>query len=1008
MNQSNSIIETLELTRGIVNLKNAPSTGFSAEKSHYIKQAEKIAIDFIYFSGEIPSIYIKQVQNFQTETVQEIAKIQKSIWNQGKVSLLYVESLTEVRVYNCFAQPIYEKKDILEIEHKIQLASYSKNKKDLEELVTVFGKVAIETGTFWKQKRYASQLKNQFRVNKTLITNFNIARKQLSELNLTDNTIIHNLLLRSLFLLYLEDRGATTASFYQSFDPNSSSYFEILKDKKSTYQLYRKLDFHFNGNLNPVTDKELEVVTEEHLNIIKKCFWSEINTSQQLRLFDWRIFDFSIIPIELISEIYEDFLSNQAKDGAYYTPNILVDFILNKELPYPSQNDFSYNKKILDPTCGSGIFLVQSLNRLLDRWTFANPAKKLNFDTIQEIVLNNIFGIEYNPEAIKVAAFSIYLTMLNRLEPKTLWEENKFPYLIYSPNNKEEELQGNNLFCMSSLEKGPFEDIEFDLVVGNPPFKREGLDSDAKKYLSDRMYAQEYSMAFLDRATVLCPNGKIALISTSKVLFNNAKGNGDNNFRKFLFQQNYVEEIYNLSIFRNVPKKDGNSLFPSAIGPSCIIFYSKNTPKHISNTILYCAPKTYLRNRVVNGLVIDDLDVKFLPRIECQKENSKIWKIAMWGMQRDFNLLNQFKDLPKLELLLNHNSFQKGTGFLPLNKSQKPKENLNIKSIPFIKPNKLNRFFTLPSKTIDIDSTVFSQFGCQEAYKAPHILIKEGIQNKKLCTSYLDYDCSFTKAIYGIHSKNSQELKILTSYLNSTFIIYYLFMTSSSWGIDRPRIKPYELLRLPDLLDRISNRKQKNLLQKINTIIQLKKSNEVYSQKDIDELEKSVDQELMTALNFTKEQKILIEDTVNLTIDAFSNKEKSIAYNPCQEKELKEYAKLAIDTLDNFLNEDNKTPIWASVYTSSSVPLNIVCLHFNNNNKNHTAHSIPKQGINKLLKELEEYSYTQFSQSVYFRKVMKYYKDDLIYIIKPNEKRFWSRSMALNDADEIIAELIHA
>lgn len=1005
MNPSNSIIETLELTKGIVKLDNVSSVDLSAEKSHYVKLAQKIGIDCIYFSGEIPSIYIKKVLNFQPKTIQRIAKIQKNIWNQGKVSLLYVESSTEVRVYNCFAKPISENKDTLEIENQIQLAAYSKNKQDLEELVTIFGKVAIETGSFWKQEQYASQLKNQYRVNKTLITNFNTTRKQLSELGLTDKTIVHNLLLRSLFLLYLEDRGATTKAFYQNFDKNISSYFEILKNKKCTYQLYQKLDTHFNGNLNPVTQEELKLVTEEHLDVIRKCFWSEINTSDQLRLFDWRIFDFSIIPIELVSEIYEDFLSNQAKDGAYYTPNILVDFILNKELPYPSKNDCSYEKKILDPTCGSGIFLVQSLNRLLDRWTFANPNKQLDFDTIQEIALNNIFGIEYNPEAIKVAAFSIYLAMLNRLEPKTLWEEKKFPYLIYSPDN-DKQPQGNNLFCMSSLGSGPFEDIEFDLVVGNPPFKREGLNPEAKKYLSVRGYAQEYSMAFLDRALDLSPYGKIALISTSKILFNNAKGDGDNNFRKFLFQKNYVAEIYNLSIFRNIPKKYGNSLFTSAIGPSCIIFYSKNVPQHASNTILYCAPKTYIRNRVVNGLVIDDVDVKYLPRIECQKENSKIWKIAMWGIQRDFSFIhNIFTKSQRLSHLIDH-EFDKGVGFRKSKSSGKP--NPFIEKMPFISTDNLDSFFTSVNNTKQIDYLFFQSIGNLKSYKAPHILIKEGIKKKKLFASYLDFDASFSESIYGIAHSDSNILKILTIYFNSKFIIYYLFMTSSSWGIDRPRIKPYELLNLPNLLDSINSKNRKNLLQKIDTIIQLKKSNELYTQEHIDELEKSVDQTLMAALNFSKEQQILIEDTVNLTIDAFANKEKSIAYKPCQEIELKDYAKLATETLDDFLNQDNKTPIWASVYTSSRVPLNIVCLHFNNDKKQHTVHNIPQQGIKKLLKELEEYSYTQFSQSIYFRKVMKYYKEDLIYIIKPNEKRFWSKSMALNDADEIIAELINA
>jgi hypothetical protein len=61
--------------------------------------------------------------------------------------------------------------------------------------------------------------------------------------------------------------------------------------------------------------------------------------------------------------------------------------------------------------------------------------------------------------------------------------------------------------------------------------------------------------------------------------------------------------------------------------------------------------------------------------------------------------------------------------------------------------------------------------------------------------------------------------------------------------------------------------------------------------------------------------------------------------------------------------------------------------------------------ISNLLKEIDNYTYEKFSQSVYFRKVVKYYNDDTIFLIKPNEKRFWSRSMAMNDADDIIIDV---
>ena len=59
-----------------------------------------------------------------------------------------------------------------------------------------------------------------------------------------------------------------------------------------------------------------------------------------------------------------------------------------------------------------------------------------------------------------------------------------------------------------------------------------------------------------------------------------------------------------------------------------------------------------------------------------------------------------------------------------------------------------------------------------------------------------------------------------------------------------------------------------------------------------------------------------------------------------------------------------------------------------------------------ILKDIEAYTYRKHSESIYYRKFIRYYSSDTIYIVKPNEKRCWSRSMGLNDADEIVAEIL--
>lgn len=91
----------------------------------------------------------------------------------------------------------------------------------------------------------------------------------------------------------------------------------------------------------------------------------------------------------------------------------------------------------------------------------------------------------------------------------------------------------------------------------------------------------------------------------------------------------------------------------------------------------------------------------------------------------------------------------------------------------------------------------------------------------------------------------------------------------------------------------------------------------------------------------------------------------------------------------------------------SRIPLNVVVLYFNQNKKADTVTELPEKQIGQILKEIEQHTYEEYAESIYFRKFLRYHNGkDITYIIKPNEKRFWSRSMGINDADEIIAEIL--
>ena len=129
-------------------------------------------------------------------------------------------------------------------------------------------------------------------------------------------------------------------------------------------------------------------------------------------------------------------------------------------------------------------------------------------------------------------------------------------------------------------------------------------------------FGKEMVLPFLHKSIEFCPDGEIALIFNTKVLTNTKKTY--QNFRQWLLNENYVEKLYNLSIFRKSPRNFGGQLFTSAIGPICIIYFQAKTPPKASNTIEYWAPKTYVKSNLIDGVLVDSTDIKFLPRTECQ------------------------------------------------------------------------------------------------------------------------------------------------------------------------------------------------------------------------------------------------------------------------------------------------------------------------------------------------------------------------------------------------------
>src|SRR5690606_26955907 len=323
-------------------------------------------------------------------------------------------------------------------------------------------------------------------VNERLFQNIKEVRNYLTNENTTnflDDKQANSLILRLIFIRYLIDRGIKIDDRFISggtTNDKRKSFSTLIKQPQRLNELFSNLNDKFNG----VLFKELDIqLNQTQSDFLANVFKGELQEQDSLfEGFFFEIFDFSIIPVEVISGIYESLIDEETRDlnSAVYTPSFLVDYILNDTVEDYLNKSQSSECTIFEVAVGSGIFLVQSLRRMIEKEIELNGRddKEAFSNKIRDIAKNNLFGIDINREALKVTCFSIYIALLDYQEPKdvekypfpTLLDENLFEANFFDTNHKFNEIvkQNNPRF-----------------ILGNPPWKNGSKDKIHMQYLKE-------------------------------------------------------------------------------------------------------------------------------------------------------------------------------------------------------------------------------------------------------------------------------------------------------------------------------------------------------------------------------------------------------------------------------------------------------------------------------------------------------------------------------------------
>lgn len=830
----------------------------SAGQAHYMRRAfYSIKVDGILCIEGKPTVYLKNF-NRPLQRIQ-VNDLHKSFWNQSTATLLILQDPQMLYIFSSMIGPENKTEEPIET-HRAFVDKLERIADTLEHYKLL---ERITTGEFYR--KYPKKFHPKGTVDSYLIHNL----IDLSDLLTHEDTIeyrrkINSFVGKLIFTCYLIDRGIISLDDYHIVSsPKINTLLALFehtslsKTRECLTKLFSALRDDFNGSMfEEDFESELSMLSESDFELLKKFLQGQKMSSSQMVLGFWA-YDFSVIPVETISAIYEALLgiedpAGKRAKGVFYTPRHLAEMVVDEAV---SDLLTLLDKRFLDPSCGSGIFLVTLFNRMADEWHKVNKAadERAKIHELSRLLIENLCGIDVNPTACRITCFSLYVALLDQLKPRylrTLQNNNGkiLPKLLAYESQQWQNVKQPSIFEGNFFSPNiPIHD-SFDVIVSNPPWPgrtatpdhvlKAWLDSEEnnpilkdpeipcqKAYRKSMFYPSDQSAhAFMWKAPLhLGKEGLCCMLLPSEVLLNKTDV-----FQKEWFKRTTVNRIIQLADYRRL-------LFEGAIRPCFIACLRSTSPDSATQEIEYIVPKYLGQDPRVGKIPILSDDIVMIPLKEIlnaaeKKTISILWKSRHTGSPRDWRLLNYLQQFPPLsDQSGGPNSdkpWKKGKGFqvwYQTGYDRNPETYGEPKPIPgnlddlYIEANQPKaRFVALSTDCITLreklkearykdprlpDSERHASFqGFRRSpqrclFEPPLVLINKGF-NRVL---FADFFVFYQESITGISGNEEDKdlLLFLSVYAQSRLASYFQYHTAGSWGIERPEVRVHELLRLP-------------------------------------------------------------------------------------------------------------------------------------------------------------------------------------------------------------------
>lgn len=954
---------------------------------------------FFYEAKSCPeaSFYFFSSQNFSKD---DLKTIHSRVWNENKVKLYFTKTKTEIRGYPSFTLP-EDQKEI----YQFALS------QDEESLVQSINKNKIDSGYFWIEKFEILKKRKKLKtVNEELIEALVRLKEELEKrfkifsISLSEKEeVIQALIDRTLFIKFLEDRHIINSGFYSHYFQENDDYKVFIQQRKKD-KLNRLFEIINKLFSNELFDKHKPKISKEYLNDdILECIYHMIamtGKDGQLSLFD---FEFDILPIEFIGHIYQVFQNEKkSEEGIVYTPENLAKLLVDETIGNSKQG------KILDPACGSGVFLVLALRKLIQNTEETSSLEKRLKHRI-ELLSRYIYGIEKSKIAYRITIFSLYLEVFHDLPSKELKE-----LIISKIQNLSDAAEvpklfqidlSNNIVCGNSLdtENPKFSNIQFDFILGNPPWKKVKDTEDENKYwklkqehVGNKQLSQIFMVKLKDWEHT---KTKFGLVVNSSNFYNE----DSQKFRKYFFSKYTIKTIYDLSEIKDL-------LFKNATESAFAILYSAEFSE--KNEIQYSIFEANTISKMFDLVFIREekqISIKQDLLIENPFSN----------FRKEFGLIKKLDDRIRFDVISRHFALidnelfhRNGMGLMRsktvqvefgLNKSQwqrlesdKQEEFKNKFLKKYLKESKTEKYNIPYLRPKDIEKLIvlsnsgfISENDTGNFYRPtdPILYIEDRIVYARLGTGlkaiFLKDKLIFSDDLNVIKLKDKTLNILIAVILNSSLINFYInnkYRRRIQDSFPKTNIQDINNIPIPKNLEDHSE-----TIDKINELYKRipKTKNATY-----EEVIKKLDELVFDLYDLN----IIEKDLVN---DFFIKSDAKV-----EETNLKEYCQIFYEVFQSHLKKDRN--LFFQIYRNSKNPLGLAGIQIKveklNSSRRSFQEPVLSDTVHYVMKSISE----NFANTNLLTLQDKIVANNSIYIIREERLKNWSRSRAVEDAKYVL------